>query len=76
MELALRGENQPNRPRRVRARERDRHAIELRASGLTFSAIGAELGVTAEAARLAVNRALDMTSERSHAEPPLARPGG
>jgi hypothetical protein len=55
------GINGANRPRRVRARERDRHAIELRAAGLTFAAIGAQLGVSDEAARKAVNRALDAT---------------
>jgi hypothetical protein len=62
MELAPRGCNGANRPRRVRARERDRRAVELRAAGLTFAAIGAELGVTGEAARQAVNRALEATA--------------
>lgn len=50
-----------NRPRRLRARERDRQAVELRAAGLTFAAIGVQLGVSDEAARKAVNRALDAT---------------
>ena len=55
------GANGANRPRRLRARERDRRAVELRAAGLTFAAIGVQLGVSDEAARKAVNRALDAT---------------
>jgi hypothetical protein len=58
MDVALTGVNRPNQPRRVRARERDARALELRAAGLAFDAIGAKLGVTGEAARQAVNRAL------------------
>jgi hypothetical protein len=53
------GANAANRPRRVRARDRDRTALQLRATGLTFGAIGAQLGVSDEAARKAVNRASD-----------------
>lgn len=64
MPLARRSNNahHPTRPARVRARLRDRRAIDLRASGLTFAAIGADLGVTGEAARQAVNRALEATA--------------
>lgn len=40
------GINGANRPRRIRARERDCQAVELRAAGLTFAAIGAQLGVS------------------------------
>jgi hypothetical protein len=45
----------------VRARERDRQAVELRLQGLTFAAIGAELGVSWQAAQQAVNRSLEVT---------------
>lgn len=51
----------PTRPRRLLARERDRQALELRLEGLTFSAIGAHLGVTWQAAQQAVQRSLNAT---------------
>jgi hypothetical protein len=71
------GINGANRPRRVRARERDRHAVELRAAGLTFAAIGLKLGVSDEAARKAVNRALDAScAEIAAGRRPAPRHGG
>jgi len=51
----------PTRPRRLKARERDRQALEMRMRGLTFAAIGAELGVTYQAAQQAVRRSLEVT---------------
>lgn len=51
----------PTRPRRLVARERDRQALELRIQGLTFAAIGANLGVTWQAAQQAVKRSLNAT---------------
>lgn len=51
----------PTRPARLQARERDRRALEMRMQGLTFSAIGVELGVTRQAAEQAVRRSLEET---------------
>lgn len=51
----------PTRPKRLLARERDRQALELRMQGLTFAAIGAELGVSWQAAQQAVQRSLEVT---------------
>jgi hypothetical protein len=51
----------PTRPNRLRARERDRRALELRIGGLTFAAIGAEMGVSWQAAQQAVKRSLEIT---------------
>lgn len=51
----------PTRPRRLLARERQKLALELRLQGQTFNAIGAELGVSWQAARKAVVRSLEET---------------
>jgi hypothetical protein len=53
----------PTRARRVRSAERDRHALELRIQGCTFAEIGAELGVTLQAAHFAVKRSMARTQE-------------
>ena len=48
------GGDQPREPASSpRARERDREAVQLRAAGLTFAAIGVQLGISDEAARKA-----------------------
>lgn len=57
--------NNPTQPRMVVARERQRRALELRMEHKTYEVIGAELGVSGEAARKAVNRALEAMSEEN-----------
>jgi len=50
--------------RRLQAREREAQAVELRKNGLSYAAIGAELGISDEGARKACKRALErMLSE-------------
>lgn len=54
----------PNSPRsmmRVRAADRRRRSLELRAAGLTFQRIGDELGISDERARQLVNEGLEET---------------
>lgn len=53
----------PTRPRMVLAKTRAQEAIELRMQGLTFEAIAGQIGVTREAARKAVLRALEETNQ-------------
>lgn len=53
--------NTPTRPKRLVARERDLRAVEMRKQGMTYAAIGAELGVSWQAAQQAVQRSLDQT---------------
>ncbi len=53
----------PTKPRHVQARERELRAVRLRTQGLTFAAIGAELGVSHQAAQQAVVRALEATRQ-------------
>jgi DNA-binding CsgD family transcriptional regulator len=57
-------------PVRVSARERERRAVELRISGARYEVIGAELGITRQAAHQAVGRVLARTAAetREHAD--------
>jgi hypothetical protein len=54
--------------RLIRGREREREALALRRRGMTFAAIGAELGFTEQAAHRAVQRALAKLAEESRKE--------
>jgi hypothetical protein len=51
----------PNHPVRLQARERDRQALEMRMTGMTFQAIGDALGFSQQAAQKAVTRSLEIT---------------
>lgn len=53
--------NSPNAPRRAKAAERRKVAVNLRIAGATFEQIGERLGVSAQAAYSLVSRALDKT---------------
>lgn len=46
---------------RVRAADRRRRSLELRAAGITFQRIGDELGISDERARQLVNEGLEET---------------
>ncbi len=50
--------------RRIRARERELRALELRKAGLTYRQIGEQLGITRAGARAAVRRALKRLDEQ------------
>lgn len=54
-------------PRRVRGRDRQLQALELRTRGLTFEAIGRRLGVSTQAAHATVSRALSRSLAQSNA---------
>lgn len=53
--------NAPNASKQLNARQLEVKSLELRITGATFAQIGEALGVTGEAARKAVNRALERT---------------
>lgn len=53
--------NSPTSPRRVRARVHDLQAFELRKMGATYREIGKQLGITKQAANVAIKRVLAET---------------
>lgn len=53
--------NAPNAPRKARAADRSKQAVDLRISGATFEQIGERLGISAPSAYALVKRALEKT---------------
>jgi predicted transcriptional regulator len=58
--------NSPTSPTRTKADIRRLRALEMRAEGMTFAAIGEQLGITSASAYKAVSKAIKELAEREH----------